>query len=85
LSWGIIFQRLIAGGICSRTSRLPDRGVHVGGVRGLIHDRAWQLGLGADVTFHSKPAALDLAYGDHPVSFQIFLRMRSGRSNQRHH
>ncbi len=55
-----------------------------GGVRDLIHDRAWQLGLGADVTFYSKPAALDLAYGDHPISFQIFLRMRPGRSNHSH-
>ena len=54
-----------------------------GGVRDLIHDGAWQLGLGADVTFYSKPAALDLAYGDRPVSFQIFLRMRPGGSNQK--
>jgi hypothetical protein len=51
-----------------------------GGVRDLIHDRAWQLGLGADMTFYSKPAALDAAYGGHPVSFQVFLRMRPGRS-----
>jgi len=56
-----------------------------GGVRDLIHDPAWQLGLGADVTFYSKPAALDLAYGEHPISFQIFLRMRPGRPNQGHH
>jgi hypothetical protein len=55
----------------------------IGGVRDIIQDRAWQLGLGADVTFYSKPAALDLAYGDHPVSFQIFLRMRGGRSDHR--
>jgi hypothetical protein len=32
-----------------------------GGVRDLIHDKAWQLGLGADVTFYSKPAVLDAA------------------------
>ncbi len=51
-----------------------------GGVRDLIQDRAWQLGLGADVTFYSKPAALDIAYGNHPVSFQIFLRVRPGKS-----
>lgn len=56
-----------------------------GGVRDLIHDPAWQLGLGADVTFYSKPAALDLAYGEHPISFQIFLRIRPGRPNQGHH
>ena len=50
----------------------------LGGERDLIQNHAWQLGLGADVTFYSKPAALDAAYGDHPVSFQIFLRMRPG-------
>ncbi|SPF47320.1 conserved exported hypothetical protein [Candidatus Sulfotelmatobacter kueseliae] len=50
-----------------------------GGVRDLAHERAWQFGLGADVTVYSKPAALDAAYGWYPVSFQIFLRMRPGR------
>jgi hypothetical protein len=56
-----------------------------GGVRDLIHDRAWQLGLGADVTFYSKPAALDSAYGQHPVSFQIFLRARPGSPGRHNH
>jgi hypothetical protein len=59
-----------------------------GGVRDLIQshnqNHGWQLGLGADVTFYSKPSALDTAYGNHPVSFQIFLRVRPGRSNQNH-
>ncbi len=55
-----------------------------GGERDLIQDRAWQLGLGADVTFYSKPAALDAAYGNRPVSFQIFLRMRPGLSTGDH-
>jgi len=54
-----------------------------GGVRDLIQNRAWQLGLGADVTFYSKPAALDSSYGNNPVSFQIFLRMRPVRSGQK--
>ncbi len=49
-----------------------------GGVRDLVQTRAWQLGLGGDVTFYSKPAVLDAAYGVHPVSFQIFLRVRPG-------
>lgn len=56
-----------------------------GGVRDLIHDRAWQLGLGADVTFYSKPAVLDAAYGSSPVSFQVFVRMRPGRGPQHHY
>jgi hypothetical protein len=49
-----------------------------GGVRDLVHKHAWQLGLGGDMTVYSKPAALDAAYGNYPVSFQIFLRMRPG-------
>jgi len=55
-----------------------------GGVRDLVQNRAWQLGLGADVTFYSKPSALDGSYGNHPVSFQIFLRMRPGGSGEHH-
>ncbi len=54
-----------------------------GGVRDLIQNRAWQLGLGADVTFYSKPSALDVSYGNNPVSFQIFLRVSPGRSEQK--
>jgi hypothetical protein len=54
-----------------------------GGTRDLISDHAWQLGLGGDVTFYSKPEVLDAAYGVHPVSFQIFLRMRPALSKHR--
>ena len=55
-----------------------------GGVRDLIANKAWQMGLGADVTFYSKPAALNATYGDQPVSFQIFLRFRPATAPQRH-
>ena len=55
-----------------------------GGVRDLIQTRTGQLGLGADVTLYSQPGALDAAYGSFPVSFQIFLRMRPGRSGVNH-
>ena len=55
-----------------------------GGVRDLVQHVAWQLGLGADVTFYSKPAALDAAYGNRPVSFQIFLRLRPGWDAHNH-
>jgi hypothetical protein len=51
-----------------------------GGVRDFVQNSTWQLGLGADVTFYSKPAVLNTAYGSDPVSFQIFLRMRPGRA-----
>jgi hypothetical protein len=60
-------------------------GYTFGGVRDLVQNRAWQLGLGADVTVYSKPAVLDAAYGNYPVSFQIFLRMRPGLQAKEHH
>jgi hypothetical protein len=61
-------------------------GYTFGGVRDLVQNSAWQLGAGADVTVYSKPAALDAAYGNYPVSFQIFLRVRPAlrRSDSRH-
>jgi hypothetical protein len=49
-----------------------------GGVRDVVHNDKLQLGLGADVTFYSKPAALDPFYGSDPVSFQVFVRIRPG-------
>ena len=55
-----------------------------GGVRDLVQNSAWQFGLGADVTFYSKPGALNAPYGNNPVSFQIFLRVRPGRSEHQH-
>jgi hypothetical protein len=59
-------------------------GYTLGGVRDLVQNQAWQLGLGADVTVYSKPAVLDAAYGNYPVSFQIFLRMRPGLHGNEH-
>jgi len=55
-----------------------------GGARDLVQSRLWQLALGAGLTFYSKPAALDSAYGKSPVSFQIFLRVRPGLSHHHH-
>lgn len=55
-----------------------------GGARDLFQRHLWQLALGADFTFYSKPAALDTSYGTNPVSFQIFVRVRPGQS-QHHH
>jgi hypothetical protein len=56
-----------------------------GGVRDLIQNRAWQMGLGADVTWYSKPSVLNAAYGECPVSFQIFLRFRPGLEKDHMH
>jgi hypothetical protein len=56
-----------------------------GGTRDLIQNHDWQLGWGGDVTVYSKPAVLDAAYGNFPVSFQIFLRLRPALSGMSHH
>jgi hypothetical protein len=55
-----------------------------GGVRDFVHNGHWQLGLGADLTFYSKPAVLDPIYGNRPVSFHVFLRVRPGLSGHGH-
>jgi len=55
-----------------------------GGVRDLLHNHQCQLGLGADVTFYSKPAALNAAYGTDPVSFHVFMRVRPGFAGHSH-
>lgn len=55
-----------------------------GGVRDLVHSEHWQVGLGGDVTFYSKPAALDPIYGNNPVSFHVFVRIRPGLMEHGH-
>ncbi len=55
-----------------------------GGERDLFQRRLWQLALGSDVTFYSKPSSLNAAYGTNPVSFQIFVRARPALSHHRH-
>jgi hypothetical protein len=90
-----LFSRLE---LVDKDELFPEAAVHpayrigaytFGGVRDLIQrditqDRGWQLGLGADVTVYSKPAVLDASYGNYPVSFQIFLRLRPGRPDPQH-
>ena len=61
----------------------PDRSFRIGaytfgGVRDLVHNEKLQLGLGADVTFYSKPDVLNPAYGNDPVSAKVFVRIRPG-------
>jgi len=49
-----------------------------GGVRDLIHNAKLNLGIGANFTTYSKPAVLDTIYGKHPVSWEVFVRIRPG-------
>ena len=55
-----------------------------GGVRDLVQNHDWQVGLGADLTFYSKPAVLNPFYGEHPVGVKVFLRFRPGKMQHSH-
>ncbi len=47
-----------------------------GGARDLWNNDKVSLGIGSDVTFYSKPAILDQIYGNNPVSWKLFFRLR---------
>jgi hypothetical protein len=48
-----------------------------GGVRDLVQNSAGNFGVGAQVTFYSKPSVLNPYYGNHPVSYELFIRYRA--------
>jgi hypothetical protein len=75
------------GRIISRYPLLPSFRIGAytfGAARDVILSRLWQLAMGADLTFHTKPSILDSSYGKNPVSFQVFLRVRPALSHHEH-
>jgi hypothetical protein len=50
-----------------------------GGVRDVWNTDKVSLGIGSDVTFYSTPTVLDRIYGNNPVSWRLFLRLRPGK------
>jgi hypothetical protein len=48
----------------------------VGAVRDVLHWRGFEGGIGGDVTFYAVPDPLKPTHGQHPVSFQLFFRLR---------
>src|SRR5204863_5243585 len=51
----------------------------LGGVRDIWKNSKLVVGVGSDLTFYSKPEVLDRIYGDHPVSWRIFFRIRPAK------
>ena len=47
-----------------------------GGARRLLTWRGFEGAIGAQVTFYGVPSVLREAYSDHPVSYQVFFRLR---------
>jgi len=50
-----------------------------GGVRDLVANSEFRLGIGADVTFYHLPDQLTGIYGSKPTSYHVFLRIRPGK------
>lgn len=57
-------------------NRFGVKQVSLGATRELMRHQPWQLALGGAVTYTFKPSRLDAIYGDHPIGFWIFLRLR---------
>jgi hypothetical protein len=56
-----------------------------GGVRDIWATAKIQFGIGSDLTFYSKPKILDRLYGNNPVSWKIFFRIRPGKKDMSSH
>src|SRR5205085_7544184 len=52
-----------------------------GGVRDIVNNNNISFAIGSDVTFYSKPAILDPLYGQNPISWKLFFRIRPGKMN----
>jgi hypothetical protein len=56
-----------------------------GGVRDVWTTEKMQLGIGSDLTFYSKPSLLDTIYGNRPISWKLFFRIRPGKMDTSMH
>jgi hypothetical protein len=56
----------------------------VGYLRDLVLSPALRVGVGADLTAYAFPSALEPVYGDSPISWHAFLRVRWGREHGAH-
>jgi hypothetical protein len=54
-------------------------GVTIGGVRDVLVQPKFLVGIGADVTFYHVPGDLKPIYGSSPTSFHVFVRIRPGK------
>lgn len=50
-----------------------------GGARDLLNKESLSLSIGSDLTFYTKPNILDPLYGQNPVSWKLFFRLRPGK------
>jgi hypothetical protein len=56
-----------------------------GAARDIWNTEKFSLAVGSDLTFYSKPEALNSIYGDNPVSYKFFFRIRPGKMSMSGH
>jgi hypothetical protein len=56
-----------------------------GGVRDIWSTEKISLAIGSDFTFYSKPSVLDRIYGNNPVSWKLFFRVRPNKMDMSMH
>jgi hypothetical protein len=56
-----------------------------GGARDIWTREKLSVAIGGDVTFYSKPQTLNPIYGEHPVGYHFFLRLRPGKTKMSGH
>ena len=56
-----------------------------GGARDIWASEKLRVAIGGDVTIYSKPATLDVIYGNNPASGRFFLRFRPGKTTMAGH
>src|ERR1044072_3328776 len=72
-------------GITVHHASFPGGAYTSGGARELWNTEKLSLAVGSDLTFFSKPSALDTLYGRNPVSWKLFFRLRPGRMKHDSH
>jgi len=56
-----------------------------GGVRDIWDTKRISMAIGSDLTFYSTPAVLNPIYGNNPVSWKVFLRLRPAKMDMSSH
>ena len=80
-------ELLLTRGLFHSHTLVPKDLVTAGTLGGLVDLPRWTMpwrfegGVGAELTSYIVPPALRAAYGDHPLSFRVFLRVRPPASS----
>ncbi len=76
LETNLLLTDMVPPTVAAAARKDPLAAFTFGGVHDIADRGGFETGLGAAVTFYAVPDALTPAYGSHPVSFQIYFRIR---------